>query len=242
MGGGLSRRNAVSGNLTTTNGGSTGSSSFSLRRVDSTNSDGDSVCSKTDNGPYDEKQKLRHLFERDDSDDELSCSSSVSDKNGFQGALLCMTKEDEEMLKEVLSRFCYIESGMSTSTLNKVVSSMDLESLSVGQCLLRVGEMGDKLYVVNDGELSVTINGRHIRTVRRKYVLGELAILYNEPRTATVVAGDLFTISVLNTVVLSNARHFSYELFRMEPSKGCVQENSVKGVFKRSSTPYKAFN
>jgi CRP-like cAMP-binding protein len=193
MGGGLSRKQKPVGRVEDygPNGGS-----FAFKRIDSSASSGsgDSISSRGDNsGHNDLKPKVKHLFEKDDSDNESCCSSSTKDPGARGGgplttATLNMTPEDEDMLKEVLSRFCYIESGMNTSTLHRVVKSMELESLSVGQCLLKVGEKGDKLYVVNDGELNVTISGRHIRTVRRRYVLGELAILYNEPRTATVVA------------------------------------------------------
>ena len=52
--------------------------------------------------------------------------------------------------------------------------------------LITEGEPGNKLYIVETGELEVTINGDYIRTMTVGSMLGELALLYDAPRSATV--------------------------------------------------------
>ena len=68
-----------------------------------------------------------------------------------------------------------------------IIHFMTKESFSKGTPLIIEGESGDKLYIVEEGELGVTIRGEQIRTIGRGALLGELALVYDCPRSATVV-------------------------------------------------------
>jgi MFS family permease len=58
--------------------------------------------------------------------------------------------------------------------------------VSAGEVVIRTGEPGDRFYMVADGALEVS-NGVHARA-RRGDFFGELALLRDIPRTATVIA------------------------------------------------------
>lgn len=61
-----------------------------------------------------------------------------------------------------------------------------------GDALCRQGEPGDAAYIVLDGEAEVLVNSERgpmrVAHIGRHDIVGEIAILCNVPRTATVVA------------------------------------------------------
>ncbi len=65
-------------------------------------------------------------------------------------------------------------------------------TLPAGQWLFRQGDVGDALYVVRTGRLEVVVEGssssRVVNVLKRGAVLGELALVTDEPRVASVRA------------------------------------------------------
>lgn len=130
------------------------------------------------------KAVLRHeVFEKVDLDGFTD--RSFDDKDDSQR----ITTTTQAFLQKSLAGFYDIHSaGRSSKATNlaNIIESMVKEEFEPGEYVIVEDERGDKLYVVEHGELEVTIKGSVIRTVSTGSVIGELALLYNEPRSATV--------------------------------------------------------
>ncbi len=66
-----------------------------------------------------------------------------------------------------------------------------------GQVVMSEGDEGDRFYAVADGSYDIVVGGLHVRTVERGDGFGEIALLANMGRTATVTAnraGSLLAI------------------------------------------------
>ena len=73
--------------------------------------------------------------------------------------------------------------------LEALARSLEPRRLEAGDTLIRQGDQGADLYfVVADGTLDVAIDGMQVREVGRGDGVGELALLVDVPRTATVTA------------------------------------------------------
>jgi CRP/FNR family transcriptional regulator, cyclic AMP receptor protein len=79
----------------------------------------------------------------------------------------------------------------------KVAEAARIRRFHEGMVLMRAGEQGDALHVVLDGEVSVQPAGRAPLRLGIGNFVGELALLDNGPRTATVVAiGPVVTLTI----------------------------------------------
>ena len=63
-----------------------------------------------------------------------------------------------------------------------------LVTAPAGSVVVAEGETGDRFYVVEDGETAVSIQGREVRRIGPGGWFGEMALLNNAPRSATVSA------------------------------------------------------
>ncbi len=63
-------------------------------------------------------------------------------------------------------------------------------SLTAGEVLFRQGDRGESMYVVREGSIMLRDGDRDVSAVDAPGLLGELAVVDDEPRTLTAVASS----------------------------------------------------
>lgn len=76
---------------------------------------------------------------------------------------------------------------LSIATKELVASRLIPTTIPAGEAVIRSGETGDRFYIVGDGEFEIDADGLH-ETARHADYFGEIALLRDVPRTATVKA------------------------------------------------------
>ncbi|MCU1390461.1 MAG: transporter [Ilumatobacteraceae bacterium] len=77
--------------------------------------------------------------------------------------------------------------------------------LPAGTAVVTEGEPGRHYYAIATGEVDVTMDGAYVRTMRRGQGFGEIALLANVARTATVVAKTDVTLLAIERVAFLTA-------------------------------------
>jgi cAMP-dependent protein kinase regulator len=78
-----------------------------------------------------------------------------------------------------------------------MVGALTTHTFKDGQRIVNEGDPGDLFYLIKEGTVVCTKKGAEIRRLGRGDYFGELALLYNSPRTATVSAiGEVKCVSL----------------------------------------------
>jgi len=87
--------------------------------------------------------------------------------------------------------------GVSPAKLKLLAFTSDRIKFDAGRELFKQGDPGDAAYVVLSGNADVLVGERKVATVNPSELVGEIAILCDVPRTATVVASTpLLTLRI----------------------------------------------
>lgn len=97
---------------------------------------------------------------------------------------------------------------LDPASLEILASSSKVLSFDTGQILFSQGDIGDEAHIIISGEAEVVTEGPEgditVATIGQHQFIGEIAILIDVPRTATVTA-----MTDLTTLVVSKALFYS---------------------------------
>jgi hypothetical protein len=131
--------------------------------------------------------------------------------------------------------------------LERVARQMDLQATRAGADVVRQGESGDRFYVIDAGEFQVSVDEQLIRSLHEGDHFGEIALLHDVPRTATVTAvgdGAVWTLdqeeflaTVTDMPQASRAAHaISAERLRSLPS-ACEDSMQIRSPTRETTCP-----
>lgn len=112
-------------------------------------------------------------------------------KEDFKPRNIPKTKEQEHQLEERLSK-SFMFSHLQGSEKRIVIQSMEEKKAEDGETVIKEGDDGNELFIVESGELKcfkiIEGESKHIKDYHVGEAFGELALLYNAPRAATIIA------------------------------------------------------
>lgn len=100
-----------------------------------------------------------------------------------------LTPENRRFLNKVLQRH-FLFSCLEDNERNEVIDQMVLEKTKAQEVIFCQGHKGNSCYIIQSGTYTVAIDNRNLKQLRPRHTFGELAMLYNVDRTATVACTE----------------------------------------------------
>uniref|UniRef100_A0A3Q0RJZ6 cGMP-dependent protein kinase n=1 Tax=Amphilophus citrinellus TaxID=61819 RepID=A0A3Q0RJZ6_AMPCI len=120
----------------------------------------------------------------------ISAEPTVLDLSQLSDVTLtsyCKNKESGELIQRALMDNDFMK-HLEHGQILTIMDCMYPTSLAKGCCVIQEGDDGSTVYVLEEGTVEVTKQDKKLCTIGPGKVFGELAILYNCTRTATVTA------------------------------------------------------
>lgn len=121
------------------------------------------------------------------------------------------------MEKITFLKGCEFFAALPLEELYHIAVSMEEESVNAGTTVIEEGTLGDKMYIVVSGELEVKRkDGQRVAVLGAEQVVGDMALLDDEPRSATVVAlEEVHLLSLQRSSLERILRRYSSIAFNM---------------------------
>ena len=134
------------------------------------------------------------------------------------------TEEQINSIKQKI-RQGFLFDSLEAKDITIIIGAMDEKNFHENEVVIRQGDEGDCLYIVEKGEFDCYKTDQHgkrqkIKTYRKGDLFGELALLYNSPRAADIISTTESTVwsldrDTFNNIVKESARmkREKYEAF-----------------------------
>ncbi|MFN8631292.1 MAG: cyclic nucleotide-binding domain-containing protein [Chloroflexota bacterium] len=96
-----------------------------------------------------------------------------------------------------LARSLPIFSPLPAPALERILASVKRLTMAPGEVLLREGEPGDRCYLLAEGAVEIVQRGELVAVRRAPDIVGEIALVHDIPRTATVIAASPLVLYAL---------------------------------------------
>jgi len=130
-------------------------------------------------------------------------------KEDFKARVVPKEQAAKDAIMEKIN-LSFMFSGLDANEMNVVVDAMEEKKCFKNEQVIKEGDEGDCLYVVGQGTLSCTkiFKGNSDPTFLKQYqpgeAFGELALLYNAPRAATITSDAESILYVLDRATFNH--------------------------------------
>lgn len=146
---------------------------------------------------YLDRKDFNALFARDRLNIQFAKRKAISAESNNKSVFKpppvnAITEKDaktmELLRRAVQSNILFLD--LSPDHRRKILTAMYRVDIKKGTNIIKQGEVGDNLYIVQSGDFDIFVSTRKVTTRGAGTYFGELALLYNSPRAATVTANQ----------------------------------------------------
>lgn len=127
-------------------------------------------------------------------------SASVTVDANWKAPVFPKSADQSSMLLGRVKGIFFLQK-LSAKDMDTLVGAFQLKEYSVGDVLMKQGDEGDCFFVLEEGKTDVLVNDTKVAEKDgqgENNFVGELALLYNAPRSATIVASTPVTAWALD--------------------------------------------
>ena len=138
---------------------------------------------------------------------------------GHSGRSDGLTEKSVESIKLIHSTISgnILFLNLEPELLSQIISQMYRREIPAGTNAIVQGDHGDDLYVVESGRFEIFVNKKKVAEREKGSLFGELALMYNSPRAATVTAVAASVVWVLDRFtfrrIVTNNNEKKFELY-----------------------------
>ncbi|CAM9665197.1 unnamed protein product, partial [Chrysoparadoxa australica] len=130
-----------------------------------------------------------------------NCSAPVQKK------VVPKTAAEEQAIRKAVEKN-FLFNSLLPDQLKEVVDAMEKKVCKSGDAVIKEGDPGDFFYIIETGCFDVFIDGKNdgkaLRTLKAGDGFGELALMYNAPRSATITAAESSNLWALDRGTFRN--------------------------------------
>ena len=119
---------------------------------------------------------------------------------------LCVRSLAPRLLIVLSAQSCVLFSETDPEDIERIVDAMDEKKVLSQEVVITEGQEGDYFYVIESGNYTASKGGQSVFTYEGKGSFGELALMYNCPRAATVTADTDGVIWALDRMTFRKVR------------------------------------
>lgn len=110
--------------------------------------------------------------------------------------------KSESEISMIMESLCshFLFKSLEDDQCHQVIDSMEEKKFHVGETIIEQGAVGDFFYIVSSGNVDCFVDEKKVTSYQRGGSFGELALMYNAPRAATLKATKNVVLWALDRV------------------------------------------
>ena len=147
------------------------------------------------------------------------------------------TRDTKRILVTALQEH-YLFSSLAPSDVTDVMNAMQRQMIHSGDLIIQQGDPGNKFYILEEGDCEVVVDGAVVAQMGPGQAFGELALMYNCPRAATIRAVSMCTVWTLGRLTFrrllattaSSAIAERCAFLKKVPQLGSLSNNAINSI------------